>query len=207
MLNFNEADAQRSFDIIPEGTVATVHMTVRPGRAGEGDWSRRSKDGNSEGLNCEFTVVDGPHAKRKFWSLLTISGTTPGHAQAAEISGTSSVRSWKVLAASSLMTRARPHDRRDGEWRAAKNGGGKWTKPPRQARDPSRSARSNDPATWSDYDQAVARVAAGDADGIGFALAGSAIGAADLDHCREPNGSIASWAQDLSNEAATPIAR
>jgi hypothetical protein len=32
-------------------------------------------------------VVDGPHAKRKFWSLLTISGTTPGHAQAAEISG------------------------------------------------------------------------------------------------------------------------
>jgi primase-polymerase (primpol)-like protein len=93
------------------------------------------------------------------------------------------------------------------EWRAAKNGGGKWTKPPRQARDPSRSARSNDPATWSDYDQAVARVAAGDADGIGFALAGSAIGAADLDHCREPNGSIASWAQDLSNEAATPIAR
>jgi hypothetical protein len=87
MLDFNEADAQRSFDVIPEGTVATVHMTVRPGGAGEGGWLRRSKDRNSEGLDCELTVVDGPHAKRKFWSLLTISGTTPGHAQAAEISG------------------------------------------------------------------------------------------------------------------------
>jgi hypothetical protein len=88
MLNFNEADAQRSFDVIPEDTVATVHMTVRPGGAGEGGWLRRSKDGNSEGLDCEFAVVDGPHAKRKFWALLTISGTTPGHAQAADISGT-----------------------------------------------------------------------------------------------------------------------
>jgi hypothetical protein len=88
------------------------------------------------------------------------------------------------------------------EWRAAKNGGGKWTKPPRQARDPRRSARSNDPATWSDHNHAVARVAAGDADGIGFALAGSSIGAGDLDHCRDSDGTIASWAQDLSNEAA-----
>jgi hypothetical protein len=88
MLNFNEADAQRSYDVIPEGTVATVHMTVRPGGAGEGGWLRLSKDEHSKGLDCELTVVDGPHAKRKFWSLLTISGTTPGHAQAAEISGT-----------------------------------------------------------------------------------------------------------------------
>jgi hypothetical protein len=87
------------------------------------------------------------------------------------------------------------------EWRAAKNGGGRWTKPPRQARDPSRSARSNDPDTWSDYNQAVARVAAGDADGIGFALTGSTIGAGDLDHCRDSDGTIASWAQDLSREA------
>jgi len=48
MLNFNEADAQRSFDVIPDGTLATVHLSVR-GSAGEGGWLRRSKDGNSEG--------------------------------------------------------------------------------------------------------------------------------------------------------------
>jgi hypothetical protein len=88
MLNFNEANEQRSFDVIPDGSIAVVHMTIRNHGAGDGGWLRRSKDGNSEGLECEFTVVDGPFAKRKFWSLFTISGTAPGHAQAAEISGT-----------------------------------------------------------------------------------------------------------------------
>jgi hypothetical protein len=87
------------------------------------------------------------------------------------------------------------------EWRTTKNGKGKWTKPPRQALDPSRNARSNDPATWARYDQAVSRVSAGDADGIGFALAGSTIGAGDLDHCREGDGTVARWAEDLCDEA------
>jgi hypothetical protein len=87
------------------------------------------------------------------------------------------------------------------EWRTTKTGNGKWTKPPRQARDPSRNARSNDPLTWSSYDQAVARVTAGDADGIGYALSGSPIGACDLDHCREADGTVARWAEDLCNEA------
>jgi hypothetical protein len=84
MLSFNDANEQRSFDVISDGTIATVHMTMRPGAAGEGGWLRRSKDGNSEGLDCEFVVVDGPYVKRKFWSLLTIAGTTANHAQAGE---------------------------------------------------------------------------------------------------------------------------
>jgi len=65
--DFNDADTQRSFDVIPDGTIATVRMTVRPGSAGEGGWLRRSKDGGSE-------------------ALLTIAGTTPGHGEAANIS-------------------------------------------------------------------------------------------------------------------------
>src|SRR5215831_17380026 len=82
--DFNDADTQRN--VIPAGTIATVRMTVRPGSAGEGGWLRRSKDGNSEALDCEFVVLDGPFAKRKFWSLLTLAGSTPGHAEAAKIS-------------------------------------------------------------------------------------------------------------------------
>jgi hypothetical protein len=85
-MDFNEAKPQRTFDVIPAGTIATLQLKVRPGNAGEGGWLRRSKNGDSEGLDCEFVVVDGPHTKRKFWSLLTVSGTTEGHAQAAEIS-------------------------------------------------------------------------------------------------------------------------
>src|SRR5262245_16640003 len=84
--DFNDAETQRNFDVIPDGTIATVRMTVRPGSAGEGGWLRRSKDGGSEALDCEFVVLDGPFAKRKFWTLFTIAGTTPGHAEAANIS-------------------------------------------------------------------------------------------------------------------------
>jgi len=63
--DFNEAGPQRSFDLIPD-TIATLHLTIKPGHAGEAGWLRRSKDGGSEALDCEFTVVDGEFAKRKF---------------------------------------------------------------------------------------------------------------------------------------------
>lgn len=84
--DFNGAEAQREGGLIPEGTTAIVHMTIRPGNAGEGGWLKRSKTGDSQALDCEFTIVDGPHAKRKFWSLFTVEGTTERHAKAGEIS-------------------------------------------------------------------------------------------------------------------------
>lgn len=84
--DFNTAQEQREGGLIADGTVAVVHLTVRPGNTGEGGWLKRSKDGGSQAMDCEFTVVDGPFAKRKFWSLFTVEGTTEGHAKAAEIS-------------------------------------------------------------------------------------------------------------------------
>lgn len=84
--DFNNAQEQREGGLIADGTVAVVHLTVRPGNTGEGGWLKRSKDGGSQAMDCEFTVVDGPFAKRKFWSLFTVEGTTEGHAKAAEIS-------------------------------------------------------------------------------------------------------------------------
>ena len=85
-LDFNDAETQRKFDVIPDGTIATVRMAVRPGDNGEGGCLRRSKDRNSEALDCEFVVLDGPFAKRKFWMLFTIAGTTAGHDEAGNIS-------------------------------------------------------------------------------------------------------------------------
>jgi hypothetical protein len=87
MQDFNQADKQRSFDVIPAGTIAVLQINVRPGHAGEDGNLRRSKDGTSEGLDVEFTVVGGEHTKRKFWTLFTLGGTTDGHAKAAQISG------------------------------------------------------------------------------------------------------------------------
>jgi len=78
----------------------------------------------------------------------------------------------------------------------------KWTKPPRQARNPQCNARSNDPTTWASYSDAVAAVAAGKADGIGYMLQSSTIAAADLDHARDvQTGELAGWAERLCDEA------
>jgi putative DNA primase/helicase len=75
---------------------------------------------------------------------------------------------------------------------------GNWTKIPFQPRDPTRYAKNNDPATWGTYQEALACVLAGQADGIGVNLLNSNLGALDLDHCRDSEtGTIARWAQDI----------
>ena len=84
--DYTEAPEQRGDGPIPDGTVATVQLTIRPGGAGEGGLLKRSKDGGCEMIDAEFVVVDGPHAKRKLWENLIIRGTTDGHTKAAEIS-------------------------------------------------------------------------------------------------------------------------
>jgi hypothetical protein len=84
-LDFNAAGAQRSFDVIPDGTVAVVQLKVRPGNAGKGGWLKRSKDGKAEGIDAEFVVVEGEYTRRKFWGYLLTGGETDGHAQAADI--------------------------------------------------------------------------------------------------------------------------
>lgn len=109
--DFNSASEQRSGELIPDGTIATVHLTVRPGNAGEGGWLKRSKAGDSMALDCEFTVVDGANAKRKFWTLFTVEGSTEGHQKAADISGA------RIRAILESAAGVRPDDETD----AAKN--------------------------------------------------------------------------------------
>jgi hypothetical protein len=83
--DFNTASEQRDFDVIPDKTVAVVQLKIRDGNAGADGLLKRSKSGEAEGLDCEFTVVEGPYAKRKFFAFMVLSGTTDGHAQAADI--------------------------------------------------------------------------------------------------------------------------
>lgn len=72
------------------------------------------------------------------------------------------------------------------EWRADKKGAGKWTKPPRQPRNPQQYAKNNDPKTWGTYEEALAAFDAGQCEGIGFNLLGTDLGVFDLDKCRDP---------------------
>jgi hypothetical protein len=86
MFDYSEAQLQREIDVLPQGTIATLQLTVRPGGAGEDGMLKRSQDGLCEMLDLEFTLVDGEFARRKFWERLLLVGTTDGHAKAIEIS-------------------------------------------------------------------------------------------------------------------------
>jgi hypothetical protein len=85
MFDFNNAETQRTRDVIPPDTVAILQMIIKPGDTGDG-WLKTSKDGTSEGLDCEFIIVEGEYAKRKFWSRFTVAGETDGQKQAIDIS-------------------------------------------------------------------------------------------------------------------------
>jgi hypothetical protein len=83
--DYSDAPEQRG-DLIPANTVATLQMKIRPGGVGDDGLLTRSKDGSCEMLDCELTVVDGTHIKRKLWERMVLNGTTRGHEEAANIS-------------------------------------------------------------------------------------------------------------------------
>ena len=68
-------DAQSNSNVIPKGTLAKVRLTLRPGgyddpsQGWTGGYAKRSNTG-SVYLDAEYTVLEGPYAKRKIWSLI-----------------------------------------------------------------------------------------------------------------------------------------
>ena len=84
--DYSTAPPPRDFELIPRDTIVTLVTHLRPGGAGEGGLLKRSKDGGCEMLDVEYVVVDGTHARRKFWGNMVLAGTTDGHAKAADIS-------------------------------------------------------------------------------------------------------------------------
>jgi putative DNA primase/helicase len=84
-------------------------------------------------------------------------------------------------------------------WRWEKRKG-KWNKPPYQ---PSGSpAKSNDPATWVSFREAVAAFENGYFHGVGFVLTDNdPYAMADLDHCRDSaSGSVKAWAAEIVDQ-------
>jgi hypothetical protein len=74
-MNFNDAEPQMEFSLIPANTIAKASLTIKPG----GDFSdpllTRSKDGNSTYLNCEFVIMEGQYVRRKIFDKIGISGS------------------------------------------------------------------------------------------------------------------------------------
>lgn len=76
LLNYADAEPQINYDIIPDKTLAKVRMTIKHG--GYNDETKGWTDGfatkkentGSVYLDTEFTVIEGPYANRKVWSLI-----------------------------------------------------------------------------------------------------------------------------------------
>ncbi|MGK7864911.1 hypothetical protein [Falsiroseomonas sp. E2-1-a4] len=68
-------DAQSNPNLIPKGTVVRVRLTIRPGgfddpsQGWTGGFATRGSTG-AVYLNGEFTVLEGPYAKRKIFTLI-----------------------------------------------------------------------------------------------------------------------------------------
>jgi hypothetical protein len=64
-------------DLIPDGTIGRVLMKIRFGEGAENVLTR-SKNGTSEMLKVEYTLLEGLYAKRKFWQDHLLIGSTDG---------------------------------------------------------------------------------------------------------------------------------
>jgi hypothetical protein len=71
-------DAKQGSNLIPKGTLAKVRLTIRPGgyddpsQGWTGGYATRSSSG-SVYLSGEFTVLEGPYARRKVFTLIGLS--------------------------------------------------------------------------------------------------------------------------------------
>ncbi len=81
MFDFNGVDPAKPNEPIPDGAFAKVIMTVRPGGLdGESPIDRglltasRAEGSDVVQLDCEFTILEGPFARRKFWRRFVVSG-------------------------------------------------------------------------------------------------------------------------------------
>lgn len=88
MFDFNDAPEQRagfSGDLIPEGTIALVVASLRPGGQGA-DGILRGSDTGASMLDFEFTIQGGDFDRRKIWNMYVVDGVTEGHEKAKNIS-------------------------------------------------------------------------------------------------------------------------
>ncbi|MCX7366314.1 MAG: hypothetical protein NTV97_31485 [Alphaproteobacteria bacterium] len=79
--DMNDAQPQMNGELIADGSFAKVTMTLRRGGAdGDSEIDRgllkasNAPGSNVKMLDAEFTVTEGPYARRKFWQMFTVSG-------------------------------------------------------------------------------------------------------------------------------------
>jgi hypothetical protein len=84
--NFNDAEEQMSYELIPHKTIAKVRLLLKKGNHVTNEFpdglATKSKSGGSIYLACEFVVLSDPYENRKIWSNIGLhSDTSPKYAE------------------------------------------------------------------------------------------------------------------------------
>ncbi|TAN56812.1 MAG: hypothetical protein EPN20_18205 [Magnetospirillum sp.] len=81
MYDLNDAPPQMmpGGELIPDGTFAKIRLSIRPGGVNgsapmDAGLLKASSGSDAKMLDCEFTVVEGAFARRKFWQNFTVAG-------------------------------------------------------------------------------------------------------------------------------------
>ena len=75
MMNFNDAETQNNFDLIPANTIAKARLVIKPGNDPADPFITRSKGGDTAYLNCEWIILEGKYAKRKVFDKIGLEGS------------------------------------------------------------------------------------------------------------------------------------
>ena len=84
--NFNDAEDQISYELIPHKTIAKVRLMLKKGNHTTKEWpdgyATLSKSGSSVYLACEFVILEGEYENRKIWSNIGLhSDNSPLYAE------------------------------------------------------------------------------------------------------------------------------
>jgi hypothetical protein len=75
MIDFNSAESQMEFGLIPNNTIAKVRLTIKPGNDVSDPFLTQSRTGDSAYLNCELVIMEGQYVRRKIFDKIGISGS------------------------------------------------------------------------------------------------------------------------------------
>lgn len=84
--NFNDAEDQMSYELIPHKTIAKVRLILKKGnhvtKEWPDGWATKSKSGTCVYLACEFVILSGEYENRKVWSNIGLhSDNSPLYAE------------------------------------------------------------------------------------------------------------------------------
>lgn len=84
--NFNDAEDQMSYELIPHKTIAKVRLLLKKGnhvtKEWPDGWATKSKSGTCIYLACEFVILSGEYENRKVWSNIGLhSDKSPLYAE------------------------------------------------------------------------------------------------------------------------------